>query len=309
MPLGIGVTACGSSNDSGHTTVPATTRSTTPGTTPGTTPDSTPTTDTVVHLFAGRPLRRRNGRARWARARRGSSRLTDQAALQLEAPVRTALADHWRRQGELEHASIVAFHDLAARLEAVHAPGALVAAAQRAAHQETDHAQRCLELAGRYEGLSYTPGRLQRPLRLPRTRASELSALAVEALRDGVVNEGYAAWVAEQQAARATDRRVQATLDVIARDEADHAELSAEVLAWCRREGGATVEHALDAAVAALPARIVAVDVPSGLDTVLLAAHGLSDPDPDGAGFAHVVADALASAGRSPLPHFAAHTA
>jgi len=297
MPLGIGATACGSSTDSGHTTVPATV------------PGTTPSTDTVVHLFTGRPLRRRNGKARWARARRGTSRLTDQVALELPSAVRAALADHWRRQGELEHASIIAFHDLAVRLEAVHAPGRLVAAAQHAAQQEADHAQRCFELAGRYEGRSYSAGRLNRPLRIRRSRVAELRALAVEAFRDGVVNEGYAAWVAEEQGLRAVDGRVRTTLAVIARDEAEHASLSAEVLAWCVEVGGEPVSNAVALAAASLPHRMTAAVVPDGLDAAVLAQHGLHDPDPDGAGYQRVAAGARVSASRSPRASFAAHTA
>lgn len=75
-----------------------------------------------------------------------------------------------------------------------------------------------------------------------------LARLAVEAIRDGVLNEGYAAWLAATQAERATDSRVRDTLLVIARDEAEHAEVSAAVLAWRLAQGDADVVTAVVAA-------------------------------------------------------------
>ncbi len=251
-------------------------------------------------MIEGRPLRRRNGRLHRARSKRGRSHLTDRQALWLAPDVRDALAEHWRNQGELEHASVVAFEDLARRLTLVDAPDDLILRSLQAAQQEADHAARCFELAGRYLGESLRPGRLRRPLRLPRSRETELARLAVEALRDGIVNEGFAAWLAEQQLDRARDRRVQETLAVIARDEAGHAALAVDVLAWCLAEGGSTVAAAVREAAAELPARMSAGVVPVGLDQRALADHGFFDPDPTGEGYAEVLSAALAH-----VPHAA----
>lgn len=275
MPLTMVAAAC---NGGGLTDSPTTT---------------VPTPDTMI-VVEGRPLRRRNGRLHRARSKRGHSHLTDRQALWLAPAVREALAEHWRNQGELEHASVIAFEDLARRLAMVDAPDDLIVRALQAARQETDHAERCFELAGRYLGESLRPGRLRRPLRLPRSRETELARLAVEALRDGVVNEGFAAWLAEQQLDRARDRRVQEVLAVIARDEAGHAALAVDVLAWCLDEGGCSVAAAVHAAVAELPARMTASVVPHGLDQRALADHGFHDPDPTGEGYAEVLAAALA---------------
>jgi len=208
--------------------------------------------------------------------------------------VRKALGDHWRAQGEMEHASVVAFHDLARRLTAVGAPAALADSAIRAANQEADHAQRCFDLAGRYLGQNLLPGRLLRPIRLPRSRETELARLAVEALRDGVFNEGYAAWLAAGRAERATDARARDTLLVIARDEAEHAEVSAAVLAWCLAQGDADVVTAVVAAAACLPTMVTSCEMPAGVDATALAGHGLFDPDGarygNGSGYASVLA-------------------
>lgn len=263
-----------------------------PSDSPTSVPQPTTTSETIV--VTGRPLRRRNGRLRVARSRRGHSHLTDRQALRLSPSVRKVLGDHWRAQGEMEHASVVAFHDLARRLTAVGAPTALSERAIRAANQEADHTQRCFDLAGRYLGENLLPGRLRRPIRLPRSREAELTRLAVEALRDGVLNEGHAAWLAAGQAERATDSRVRDTLLVIARDEAEHAEVSAAVLAWCLAQGEADVLTAVIAAAACLPTVVTSCEIPAGVDATTLADHGLFDPDGarygNGIGYASVLA-------------------
>ena len=247
--------------------------------------------------IVGRPLRRRRGRLYFARSRTCGLWVTDAATLALPRDVRTLLADHWRRAGELEHASVVAFDDLARRLRYVRATDALVARARKAATQEREHARRCFELASRYAGRQITAGRLHLPLRRPRSRTNEITTLAVEALRDGVVNEGYAAWLAGAQLDRARDAEVRNTLTVIAADEAEHAELSRDVLEWCLLNGGMATRAAVDAAFAQLPQRMtgpsVAAAVPQPAQ-VVLAAHGLVDVDPDGDGYRRVLASLVA---------------
>lgn len=281
VPLGIGVAAC----KGGLTDTPTT--------------STVPSTEIIV--MEGRPLRRRNGRLRRARSRRGHGRLTDRQALSLAVAERSALAEHWRNQGELEHASVVAFDDLAHRLAQVDAPDELLRRAVRAADQEATHARLCFELAGRYLGETVQAGRLRRPRRLPRSRTSELTQLAVEALRDGVLNEGYAALLAASKAERATDRRVRDTLLVIARDEAQHAALSADVLAWCIAEGGEPVVVAVAAAALELPTRMNEPAIPADVDPRTLADHGMFNADESGDGYAQVLRDTLSCGGSGGL--------
>ncbi len=273
VPLGLGAAAC----KGGLTDMPPTTT-------------LVPPPEIVIE---GRPMRRRNGRLRRARSRRGHARLTDRQSLALGSAERAALADHWRNQGELEHASVIAFNDLAHRLAQVDAPDDLLRRTVRASDQEATHARLCFDLAGRYLGESVKAGRLRRPHRLPRSRTTELTQLAVEALRDGVLNEGYAAWLAAAKTERATDHRVRNALQVIARDEAQHAALSADVLAWCIVEGGAPVIEAVNAASAELPMRMHEPAVPFDGNERTLADHGLSNADRDGAGYAMVLRDTL----------------
>lgn len=244
-----------------------------------------------THLMVeGRPLRRRNGRIHRARARLGHSHLTDRHALKLRHDVRQALAEYWRTQGELEHSSVVAYQDLARRLEMLDAPESLVRRSLSAAVQEADHWTRCFDLAGRYLGQSLRPGRLRRPMRLPRSRTAELVALAVETLRDGVINEAYAGRLAAAKAERATDQRVHDTLVIIAADELDHSSLSRDILDWCLAVGGRPVYDMVNHMVTTMPTTTTGIALPVGIQSRTLGDHGLLDADPDGLLFAQLVA-------------------
>ncbi|MEQ1874248.1 MAG: ferritin-like domain-containing protein [Ilumatobacteraceae bacterium] len=273
VPLGFGAAACKG------------------GLTDSPTPSTVPSTEIIV--IEGRPLRRRNGRLRRARSRRGHGRITDRQALALGTSERAALAEYWRNQGELEHASVVAFDDLARRLGQVDAPDELLRRTVRAADQEANHADLCFELAGRYLGETVHAGRLRRPHRLPRSRTSELTQLAVEALRDGVLNEGYAALLASAKAERAADVRVREALQIIARDEAQHAALSSDVLAWCIAEGGDIVVEAVIAAASELPTRMYEPALAVDVDSHTLADHGMFNADDSGDGYATILRDTL----------------
>ncbi|MFM2076724.1 MAG: hypothetical protein RJA49_614 [Actinomycetota bacterium] len=238
-----------------------------------------------VAIVEGRPLRGWHGRVQLARARLGHSHLTDQSAMRLAHPLRQALADHWRLQGELEHSSVVAYQDLARRLALLDAPDDLVHRCLVAAQQEGAHGVRCFELAGRYLGQSMHSGRLRRPLRLPRSRSAELQALAVQTLLDGVVLEAYASRMARIRAQRAFDSRVVETLQVIATDEAVHAVLARDILDWCLGTGGQPVRVAVRQAALQLPVSGPGIILPVGLDHGVLADHGQYDADPDNAVF------------------------
>jgi hypothetical protein len=242
-----------------------------------------------VAIVEGRPLRGWHGKVHLARARLGHSRLTDQAALALHRDLRRALADFWRLQGETEHSAVVAYQDVARRLAMLDAPDDLVHRSMVAAEQSALACDRCFELAGRYLGRSMEPGRLRRPLRLPRSRATERSSIAVETLRDGVLQEAYASRMAAARATRATDVRSAEVMRLMARDGAAHAAKARDVLAWCLDAGGAPVRAAVRQAVAELPDRGPGFVVPFGLDARRLADHGQFDADPDQAVFRELV--------------------
>ncbi len=244
-------------------------------------------------IVEGRPLRGWHGRVHLARARMGHSHLTDQSALRLAHPLRQALADHWRMQGELEHSSVVAYQDLARRLALLEAPDELVRRSWVASQHQTTHVMRCFELAGRYLGQSMHPGRLRRPLRLPRSRSVELQSLAAETLLDGVLLESYAGRMARARAERAFDARAQEVLQMIAANQASNTLLGREVLDWCLDVGGRPVRSAVHVTAARLPIIGPAIGVPDGVDHQVLADHGLFDADPE-----HTVFRELSSATR-----------
>ncbi len=74
----------------------------------------------------------------------------------------------------------------------------------------------------------------------------------MSSLLDGALNEGASAEVARTRAARATDPDVRALQERIAEDEARHAELAWDVIAFCIARGDAPVRVALARALARL---------------------------------------------------------
>src|SRR5262245_23198851 len=83
-----------------------------------------------------------------------------QQARALPAEVRHILSEEWSLAARFEHASIASFNKFSLELLAVGAPGTLVAAANRAALQEVEHAQACFAAASAYAGRGIGPGPL-----------------------------------------------------------------------------------------------------------------------------------------------------
>jgi hypothetical protein len=186
----------------------------------------------------------------------------------LDADQRERLAAYWLDNARAEHSSVAGFARLVLDLLAVGAPAALVDRAQVAGADELRHARACYALAGAYAGVAWGPAGL-RSAPIPLT--GDLVALAVATAREGCVGETIAAHLAAELAARATDPAVRRVLTDIAREEADHAELSWAILSWALRVGGDPVRAAV-AAVFADPPTLPADDTPAD---PALAAHGL----------------------------------
>lgn len=152
----------------------------------------------------------------------------------------------WLQAALDEHASIAAFVKLHAELTWLGAPARLLRATLRAARDEERHARLCFSIASAYLGCAVGPGTLP-TLAVARPT---FSRLAREALVDGCFGEGLASELAERRARHATDPVIRSALTRIARDEARHAELAWQTLAWSleRRgsEVGRALEHALD---------------------------------------------------------------
>jgi len=164
----------------------------------------------------------------------------------LSASERRALADLWTRAGLSEHSSIAGFHRFALDLLAHGAPAKLVARAQRAAMQELEHAQACFGLASAYAGREIGPGPL--PVGTSAPVARSLTELAVWTVHEGCVGETMAAWMASEIHRRAEDAAVVETMQKIAEEETEHAELSWAVVQWAISTGGAAVISGVRAA-------------------------------------------------------------
>lgn len=219
------------------------------------------------------------------------------AALAGDAPADRAAA-WWARAALDEHAAVAAFARASLALMALGAPMELVARTHAAALDEVDHARRCAAVASRLAGRPLAPGPLPEAV-APMADAS-LVAFAVATLREGCVNEGAAANVARRGERFAADPEARATLAILAADEARHAALAWDTVAWCCEAGGAPVREALAAALDALeaPARVGAVEDPS------LRALGASDGALDAACAAHALRAARRRYGR-PRPALA----
>jgi hypothetical protein len=156
---------------------------------------------------------------------------------------RAALAKFWSDNARAEHSSVAGFHRICLELIAHGAPLELLERSQKAAADELAHARVCYALASHYAGEPLGPGPMAIGTAVP--IAATLVELAVATAREGCLAETSAAWLACELAARASDPAVQVVLEQIAREEAEHAELSWMTLRWAIEVGGAEVRNAV----------------------------------------------------------------
>lgn len=227
----------------------------------------------------GRVLRIKN-RARLPEVLRGPG-WEDSVTLELPASRtdRRVLAELWLLTARMEHASIAAFSQLSLQLSVLAAPAALLEWTHRAALDEVRHAKRCFAIASALSGELHCAGPLAE-LAHADSHAIDHTRLAIGSLVDGCLAEGLAADVAARSAAVAQEPAIRATLQMIAHDEAGHAELAWNVLAWCLDVGGPTVHHAVTARVASL-SRELTPRLPdiAGIDDMTLARYGVVSQD------------------------------
>ncbi|MEO8362329.1 MAG: hypothetical protein ABI672_20045 [Vicinamibacteria bacterium] len=175
------------------------------------------------------------------------------------SPFPHGLADRWRENGAVEHASIAAFARLTLDLMGVGAPPSLIAAANLAALGEVRHAEFCFSVARAIDGSALSPAPFPEAAQTdtpPRDRRLALRKLAVESLVDGALGERVSANVLAQLAGRCRVPAIGDTLRGMATDEAGHAELGWAVVEWCVQDGGEVVVDSLRDAVRLLPARV-----------------------------------------------------
>ncbi|UQA62858.1 ferritin-like domain-containing protein [Polyangium aurulentum] len=202
----------------------------------------------------------------------GNASLPDVSGL--SPSTRAALAEAWKRDGLLEHASIASFGRFALELLAVGAPPHLIEMAHQASMDEIRHARLCLGLAAAYGDAPVALGPFPFGGRVE--VGSNLADIASRAVREGCVGETLAAILAAEQLARATDPAVRAALAIIAEDEARHAELAWRTVAWAIESGGAEVRAAVTNAFAEAMAASPAAEENGQFDAAL-ADHGRLD--------------------------------
>lgn len=192
-----------------------------------------------LRLPSGRPLRDAAGRAHLPAVTLGDAAVTVGAPSRGED--RLAAARRWLADARLEAAAVVAFERLAEELAALGPDDARVAEARLAAEDERRHTAACLALASAFAGvplaLTALPPMPPRPL--------TISALAVEAFRDGCCGEGAAAAAAHDEARQTSDPAVRAVLETIAVEEGRHAAYAWQIVVDCLARAPADVRSAL----------------------------------------------------------------
>ena len=193
---------------------------------------------------------------------------------ELDSDARRALGEEWLEDALLEHASVASFARFSLELLALGAPPELLLGAQRAALDEIEHARLCFGLASGYLGQPVGPGPLPVEGCLD---APSLEEVAARAAREGCVGETLAALVAAEQLERASAPEVRTALDRIARDEASHAELAWQFVAWAIARGGDSVRRAVLSEMRSAMHELRAAPSPRASELVperISAAHG-----------------------------------
>jgi hypothetical protein len=169
----------------------------------------------------GRPFRGDQGKSRRARVR-------TTAAFDARSPE----AARWARRASEECASVPAFLQLALELAELGAPAALVVRALAAADEELGHAHAAAHVASGFGGapVRLTPPALRFRPALPRKQA--LLRLARESWLDGCHNEALAAKIARAERCETRTHEEGAALQLIEREESEHAALALDVLRW-----------------------------------------------------------------------------
>ena len=195
--------------------------------------DGKPIIDIVYHVPQDCGIGRRP--ARWA-----DSKLR----------ARDAIGAHLVAAAHLEAASVFAFAELARELRHHHAPPELVERCLAAADDERRHALVTASFARRYGG--------QPTFRLVALGAPRpLFEVARANMVEGCVRELAGAATALWQASYAADPEFRAAMSVIAREEAEHAELSLDIDAWVQALLGAEARAAIASARAAAIAELI----------------------------------------------------
>jgi hypothetical protein len=158
-------------------------------------------------------------------------RRTDRTAIDfLTAEQREFIGRAWLDDGLAEHASVASFARFALLALKLGAPPRLLAAAARAMDDEIRHAKLCFSVAARFLGRNLGPGPFDIGTIGPDDQTPE--AILTGTVIEGCVGETIAAAVVRFASEHAEDAAIVRVLTEIADDEARHAELAWDFLAW-----------------------------------------------------------------------------
>lgn len=167
---------------------------------------------------------------------------------------RRLAALHWARVGAAEHLSIAGFQRFARDLQAHGAPPALLAAARRAAMDESRHARLAFTLASVFAGVPIGPSTRGRGVDLDLDLGGDvdgpprrsLGELALATAQEGCTVETLSACLLDGALRGATDPVIAAVLRRMRGDEERHAALAWGSLRWMlsRDPRMATAVHA-----------------------------------------------------------------
>ncbi len=149
-----------------------------------------------------------------------------------------AVFEYWRRQAQLEHASVASFARARVELLALGAPRELVSRYSEAARDELRHTELALGVLAAWGEPKLHCG----PLAIPRgpehrgSRREILSVLARRTLDEAFEPEAAAALALFNAAQLATCPNLARVLASIAWDERRHALLALDTIRWCRTE-------------------------------------------------------------------------
>jgi hypothetical protein len=160
----------------------------------------------------------------------------------------TTLGAHHASDAREEAASVYAFLQLRAQLQAMGAPQALLHRCSAAAQDEVRHTRLMAALAR-------GAGSTVRPVADPGVPRAQPQDIAAFNAMTGCVAESFSALLAAWQSEHASEPELQSVYAQIAIDELEHAQLSWDIHAWLMTvvDHPAQAEAALEAALGALP--------------------------------------------------------
>ena len=139
----------------------------------------------------------------------------------------------WMHAAAHEYSSIASFAELSLTLMALGAPTELIARSQQAGLDEVAHFEICTAISREFgAAVVAEPPAMPELAGRAISRDVDYQSVALAALRDGVLGEGFAVARLREgclHATRATRRR----LEQLAADEETHVELASDVIAWC----------------------------------------------------------------------------